>query len=64
MALQDWVIKKGRTSGVTTGQVNKSARSINWASYNNWITEEWEVLGMSGDFARPGDSGAFVTNER
>ena len=67
MALQDWVIKKGRTSGVTTGQVNRSTRTIKWDGYNNnrTTTEEWEkLLGLSGDFARPGDSGAFVVNER
>ena len=58
----DWVVKRGRTSFDTSGEVNKLWRSIKWEGYNNFITEEIEVEGLNGDFARPGDSGAFVTN--
>ena len=61
MRLSDWVVKRGRTS-ITSGQVNKLSREVKWEGYNNFITHEIDVLGLSGDFVEPGDSGAFVTN--
>ncbi|KAL8786995.1 MAG: hypothetical protein Q9195_007973, partial [Heterodermia aff. obscurata] len=62
IGLSDWVVKSGRTSAETSGQVNRLSREVKWEGYNNFITQEREVLGLSGDFAQPGDSGAFVTN--
>ena len=62
MKLHDWVVKRGRTSGDTAGEVNRVGRTVKWEAYNNWQTEEVEVIGLSRDFVRPGDSGSFVTN--
>jgi hypothetical protein len=55
-----WVTKKGRTSGVTTGEVHAMRAIIDWQ--NGMITREIIILGFGDDFVEPGDSGAMVTN--
>ena len=63
MELNGWVAKRGRTSVDTSGEVYKLRRSVHWQGYNNFITEEIEVMGLNNDFADFGDSGSFVVNE-
>jgi hypothetical protein len=55
-----WVTKKGRTSGVTTGEVHAMRSIIDWE--NGMRTREIVILGFGDDFVEPGDSGAMVTN--
>ena len=66
LGLSDWVLKRGRTSVDTSGEVNKLPRVIKWKDCDSCITQEIEVLGLgpNWNFAEPGDLGAFVTNER
>ncbi|MCJ1238878.1 hypothetical protein MMC14_006870 [Varicellaria rhodocarpa] len=58
-----WVAKNGRTSDWTTGEVNHMARICNWPEKGE-TTEEMEVIGQTGIFAAPGDSGSFVHNHQ
>ena len=58
LKLGGWVVKTGRTTSHTSGEVNFLRRSVNWLAYNRFITEEIEVLGLSGDFVDDGDSGS------
>lgn len=62
--VNEFVIKKGRTSGITSGFINKMQRVIAWPSLGGRETEEIEVMGLGGDFADPGDSGSFITDIR
>lgn len=39
----DWVIKRGRSTGVTSGFINGMKRDINWLSLG-FSSEEWEIL--------------------
>jgi hypothetical protein len=55
-----WVTKKGRTSGVTTGEVHAMRAIIDWQ--NGMTTREIVVLGFGDDFVDHGDSGSMVTN--
>ena len=64
LAEGDWVAKQGRTSGYTSGTVNRMRRRVTWANYSDFVSEEIEVLGLTTDFADHGDSGSFVTNIR
>ena len=59
----NWVAKTGRSSGESSGEINRLRRAIKWQGYNNFVTQEIDVFGLSDDFAEPGDSGAFVTNQ-
>jgi hypothetical protein len=56
----DWLAKRGRTSGVTSGKVNKMDREVKWES--GQVTQEIEVFPNLGDFVLPGDSGSMVLN--
>ncbi len=58
--LGDWVIKRGRTTYYTSGQINKMYREVQWPS--GYKTMEIEIKSEAGEFASPGDSGAIVTN--
>lgn len=60
--LNEFVIKKGRTSGITSGFTNKMQRVIAWPSFGGKETEEIEVMGLGKDFGDPGDSGSFITD--
>ena len=62
LELDDWVAKLGRTSGWTTGTVNNMKRTWIWPEGGR-VTEEIEVMGLSQDFAEPGDSGSLVHNK-
>jgi hypothetical protein len=55
-----WVTKKGRTSGVTAGEVHAMKARIDWK--NGMETYEIVVQGFGGDFVDRGDSGAMVTD--
>lgn len=57
-----WLVKKGRTSGVTSGWVSKLDRLVQWESIKR-VSHEHEVTGLVEDFADPGDSGSMVTDE-
>lgn len=62
--LYDFVIKKGRTSGITTGFVNKMHRVVRWATHGGNETEETEIMGVGQDFAEHGDSGSLITDAK
>lgn len=62
MRAEDWVAKQGRTSGYTSGQVNKLHREVKWEDHGNLQTSEVEVSGLSRAFAETGDLGSMVTN--
>lgn len=64
MQLGGWVVKRGRTTTDTSGEVIHLRRSVNWQAYNGFISEELEVIGLNGDFADGGDCGSWVTNEK
>ncbi|KAK2788542.1 hypothetical protein FQN52_006655 [Onygenales sp. PD_12] len=60
----DWVVKIGRTSGPTAGEINRIQRDINWAHLGT-TSSEWEIIPHhNGDFAEPGDSGSIIMNAR
>ncbi|KAL8830716.1 MAG: hypothetical protein Q9191_001278 [Dirinaria sp. TL-2023a] len=63
MQLGGWVVKSGRTTSDTSGEVNHLRRSINWQAHNRFISEEIEVMGLNSDFVDGGDSGSWVSNE-
>lgn len=58
----DWVVKRGRTSGVTSAKINRMRREIEWTEHKK-VTFETEIISLTEDFAAPGDSGSVVTNE-
>ena len=60
---EDWVTKRGRTSDVTSGKVNKMRREVEWMEHKK-ITFEMEIMPLTEDFAAPGDSGSIVTNAK
>ncbi|EFQ99420.1 hypothetical protein MGYG_02430 [Nannizzia gypsea CBS 118893] len=60
--LGDWVTKRGRSTGYTTGEVNHMHREVQWPSGET--TFEIEILSYTANFSAPGDSGSFVTNVR
>ena len=62
MAVNDWLIKNGRTSGVTTGFVNRMGREVNWGTVEMTSCEA-EVIGQANNFANYRDSGSMVTNQ-
>ncbi|KAI4126486.1 MAG: hypothetical protein LQ347_004953 [Umbilicaria vellea] len=62
MKADAWLVKKGRTSGVTSGWVSKLDRLVQWESIKT-VSYEHEVTGLVEDFADPGDSGSMVTDE-
>ena len=59
----DYVWKKGRASGVTTGMANRLDRSVHWGPPYDMVSNEIEVISDSKSFAEPGDSGSMVTNK-
>lgn len=58
----NFAIKKGRTSGITSGLINKMDRVVKWPNLGGVETEEIELVGLGADFADSGDSGSFVTD--
>lgn len=56
----DWVTKRGRTTKVTSGTVNRMYRRVQWPS--GQTTVEIELMSPWGDIVAPGDSGSIVTN--
>lgn len=57
-----WVTKRGRTSDVTSGYVNRMARQVRWEQHGGMMSEELEVIGLTQNFAEGGDSGSMVMN--
>ena len=64
VGLNDFVVKKGRTTGITSGIINKMDRVVAWPVLGGKETEEIEIMGLGADFADPGDSGSFVTDAK
>lgn len=60
--LGDWVTKFGRTTGCTTGEINKMDRVT--PGPLGMTTMRVEILSHFSDFAAPGDSGSMVTGQR
>lgn len=59
MEQKAWVVKNGRTTFVTVGEVNSMTRIISWSG-ENIESDEVEVFGLSADFVHYGDLGSFV----
>lgn len=56
-----WVVKNGKSTGVTSGKVNRLTRLVQWE--NQQESEEVDVVGLTKNFAQAGDSGSFVVDE-
>lgn len=56
-----WVVKNVKSSGVTSGRVNRLTRLVQWE--NQQESEEVDVVGLTKNFAQAGDSGSFVIDE-
>lgn len=56
-----WVVKNGKSTGVTSGRVSRLTRLVQWE--NQQESEEVDVVGLTKDFAQAGDSGSFVVDE-
>lgn len=56
----DWVAKTGRTTGLTSGIVNRMDRRVQWEPGKT--TVEVELMSPFGDIVASGDSGSIVTN--
>lgn len=56
-----WVVKRGKTTGVTSGYINRMPRIIQWEDQQE--SEEVDVVGLIQDFVQGGDSGSFVVDE-
>jgi hypothetical protein len=58
----DWVTKIGRSTGCTSGKINKMDRVTRGPQ--GTLTKQVEIISHEGGFAGPGDSGAMVTGRR
>lgn len=63
MKKDSWVIKNGRTTGVTTAVVNDMGRFVSWEN-EDIESVEVGVFGLSSEFIHYGDSGSFVVDWR
>ena len=58
----NWVAKAGRTTGLSSSEVNSLPRDINWPAIGQ-VTSELEVIGSRRKvMACPGDEGSLVIN--
>lgn len=62
--LGDWVTKTGRSTGCTSGKINKMERVIPGLGPPGIPTKQAEIISHEGDFAGPGDSGSMETGQR
>lgn len=58
-----WVIKNGRTTGVSSAIVNDMGRVVSWEN-EDIESVEMEVFGLASEFIHYGDSGSFVVDRR
>ena len=57
------MVKKGRTTTYTSGNINRMRRRINWQHLlPPRISHEMEIMSHDGNFSEPGDSGSLVIN--
>lgn len=56
-----WAAKHGKTTGATSGYINRMPRIIQWDDQQE--SEEVDFVGWVRNFAQAGDSGSFVVDE-
>jgi len=60
----DWVLKRGRTTENTHGEVNAVSREVKWEQKGKAVSYELDIVGIGGDFGDRGDSGSWVINSK
>lgn len=56
-----WAVKNGKSTGVTSGYINRMPRTIQWDDQQE--SEEVDFVGLIHNFVQTGDSGSFVVDE-